>query len=236
VPSTTANSAYDLTVEFFIADSNGQEGKTYLDNDTYPSASATAARTATINAGSAQLGDEIIATATDANGNTSEFSFTQTVSSPLLAVGGEASQESRVEGQELSTDELLPVVDAAIDRLVGAGFAADLFSSVQVSIADLPGATLGLATGSTITIDVNAAGHGWYMSPELRDQSQEPADSDAASGSRLSTLDSRLRMDLLTVVMHELGHMAGLVDLYDVEAEDDLMYAWLDAGQCRTPN
>jgi hypothetical protein len=190
----------------------------------------------TISAGAAQVGDEIIATATDANGNTSEFSFTRTVSSPLLAAGGEKSGESRVKSQELGTAELLPVVDAAIDRMVAAGFAADLFSSVQVSIADLPGATLGLATDSTITIDVNAAGYGWYVSPELRVQGPEPADSDAASGSRLSTLDSHLHMDLLTVVMHELGHTAGLEDLYDVDAEDDLMYAWLAARGRRTPN
>jgi hypothetical protein len=43
-------------------------------------------------------------------------------------------------------------------------------------------------------------------------------------------------MDLLTVVMHELGHTVGLEDLYDAEAEDDLMYAWLEAGERRAPN
>ena len=47
---------------------------------------------------------------------------------------------------------------------------------------------------------------------------------------------NRQTMDLLTVVMHELGHTAGLADLYDVEAEDDLMYALLKAGERRTPN
>jgi hypothetical protein len=150
-----------------------------------------------------------------ANGNTSEFSLTRTVSGPLLAAGGEASQSSRVESQELRTEELAPVVDAAIDRMVGAGFAAESFSNVAVAIADLPGGTLGLATASTITIDVDAAGYGWYVSPELKDPRQEPVDSDAASGSRLSTLDSRLRMDLLTVVMHELGHTAAVDSLFE---------------------
>jgi len=43
-------------------------------------------------------------------------------------------------------------------------------------------------------------------------------------------------MDLLSVVMHELGHTAGLEDIYDIESEDDLMYAWLEAGERRTPN
>jgi hypothetical protein len=35
-------------------------------------------------------------------------------------------------------------------------------------------------------------------------------------------------MDLLTVVMHELGHVAGLSDVDEIG--DDLMYAWLDEG------
>jgi hypothetical protein len=184
------------------------------------------ARSATISAGGAQLGDKIVATATDANGNTSEFSLSRTVSSPLLAAGGEKSGESRVESQELGTAELLPVVDAAIDRMVGAGFAADLFSSVQVSIADLPGATLGLAAGSAITIDINAAGYGWFIDPTALDDSE--------FGLPHSAFRIPQSMDLLTVVMHELGHTAGLEDLYDVESEDDLMYAWLEAGERRT--
>lgn len=50
--------------------------------------------------------------------------------------------------------------------------AAELFSSVQVSVADLPGATLRLATGSTIVIDVNAAGYGWFIDATLMDDSE----------------------------------------------------------------
>jgi hypothetical protein len=227
VPSTTGNSPYDLTVEFFIADSNGQEGKTYLDNDTYPSASATLARSATISAGTAQVGDELIATATDADGNTSEFSLPRTVSSLLLAAGGEASKASRVEGEELGADELMPVVNAAIDRLVGAGFAAELFSSVQVSIADLPGAMLGLATADTITIDVDAAGYGWFIDPTPLDDSELV--------NRKSQIANQKPIELLTVVMHELGHTLGLDDDYLDPDSDDIMNGWLPTGTRRSP-
>ena len=233
IPSTAANSAFPITAEFFLADGSGAEGETYLGTHSYSEGTTP---TATVPNGGAVAGTKIVATATDGNGNTSEFSASVTVVSPLLAAGGEASQKSRVEGQKLEADQLVPVVDAAIDRLVGAGFAAESFSNVQVAIADLPGATLGLATGDTITIDVDAAGYGWYVSPELKAPRPEPADSDAATVSGLSTLGSRLRMDLLTVVMHELGHTAGLADTYDIESEDDLMYAWLAAGERRTPN
>jgi hypothetical protein len=34
--------------------------------------------------------------------------------------------------------------------------------------------------------------------------------------------------------MHELGHVAGLEDLHDADAADDLMYGWLDAGVRKT--
>lgn len=34
--------------------------------------------------------------------------------------------------------------------------------------------------------------------------------------------------------MHELGHLAGLPDLYDAEDEDDLMYGWLAEGTRKT--
>ena len=30
--------------------------------------------------------------------------------------------------------------------------------------------------------------------------------------------------------MHELGHVAGLHDLYDADDQEELMYAWLQPG------
>ena len=65
------------------------------------------------------------------------------------------------------------------------------FSGVTFSIADLPELQLGFTDGLAITIDATAAGWGW-----------------GTSG-----------MDLLTVVMHELGHALGL------DHEDDGLMA-----------
>ena len=48
VPSITGNSADDLTVEFFMADANVQEGKTYLGSDTYTAAEAWSRKTVTM--------------------------------------------------------------------------------------------------------------------------------------------------------------------------------------------
>ncbi|HEY2411328.1 MAG TPA: right-handed parallel beta-helix repeat-containing protein, partial [Pirellulaceae bacterium] len=77
VPSATASSAYPLHIEFFKADSAGQEGQQLLATDSYTTATAGTATVFTTNvpAGTPlQAGDFIVATATDAAGNTSEFS------------------------------------------------------------------------------------------------------------------------------------------------------------------
>jgi Domain of unknown function (DUF4347)/Bacterial Ig-like domain/Beta-propeller repeat len=79
VPSATANSAYPIRVEFFLADSSG-EGKTFLGFDTYDTANANANKTISFTpTAMVNIGDKIVATATDNNGNTSEFSAEFTV-------------------------------------------------------------------------------------------------------------------------------------------------------------
>ncbi|MEK6263158.1 MAG: hypothetical protein AABP62_31660, partial [Planctomycetota bacterium] len=76
VPSTILNSTYPMRIEFFIADAANQEGKTFLGSDDYL---APGAKPATVSAGASIVGTKIVATATDANGNTSEFSLFATV-------------------------------------------------------------------------------------------------------------------------------------------------------------
>ncbi len=43
------------------------------------------------------------------------------------------------------------------------------------------------------------------------------------------------RIDLLTAVLHEMGHALGLPDDYALEARDDVMYGFLTAGERRLP-
>ena len=86
VDSATGNSTYPLRVEFFKADADGEEGKTFLGSDSYPAGSAQNTKTAVlVNAAALGLGDGdlIVATATDAGNNTSEFSQ----SAQVVAVG-----------------------------------------------------------------------------------------------------------------------------------------------------
>ena len=76
-PSLTGSgaSAYDLAIDFYRADGNGS-GAAYLGTDTYTSADYTGGPDKQITftpAASVTRSDRVVATATDANGNTSEF-------------------------------------------------------------------------------------------------------------------------------------------------------------------
>jgi len=82
-PNATGSgaSAYDLTVDFYRADTDQEEGAAYLGTDTYTvsdyntSTTGPDAKTITFPpAASVSRSDHVVATATDANGNTSEFS------------------------------------------------------------------------------------------------------------------------------------------------------------------
>jgi hypothetical protein len=136
--------------------------------------------------------------------------------SPLLAAGG-AIAGSRAGA--LTNVQLQPIVAAAISRLEHEGFDPQVLSRVVFTIEDLPGATLGVAGSQAISIDANAAGHGWFIDATPLD------DHEFIEGTLPMTT-----MDLLSVVMHELGHTAGLVDLYDPDHADELMAGFLQAG------
>jgi VCBS repeat-containing protein len=110
-------------------------------------------------------------------------------------------------GHMLSQGELDGAVSAAIDDWAAAGASADQLAAMHaaaVSIADLGGLDLASTDGDQIVIDLDGAGYGW-----------------SGSGGGV---------DLLTVVMHELGHVAGLDDNYSDAAAGSLMYGFLDAG------
>jgi hypothetical protein len=117
----------------------------------------------------------------------------------------------------------------------GDAHTAEQLRTVEVRIVDLTDAVLGLAAadGAVIWIDVNAAGHGWFLDPTPWDDAEFAAQlapthlraepSSAAAG----------RVDLLSVLSHELGHILGREDLDPVLHVHELMAAALGLGQRR---
>ncbi len=200
VSSSPSHSAYPLAVEFFLADADGQEGQRYLGAEFYPAAGLDSV---VLTVSELTVGQRIVAAATDAQGNTSEFSASVTIGSGLLAGGGERAFPARPDTSTavlLTTDQLRTVYDAALQHWSAAGLSAAqvaALSEVDLVLGDLPAAYLGLATNRRITMDTDAAGYGWYVDP-----TPDRHDDDVYEG----------RMDLLTAVMHEMGHLLGLAD------------------------
>jgi hypothetical protein len=97
---------------------------------------------------------------------------------------------------------------------------------------DLSGASLGQTTGNRITLDTNAAGHGWFVdyTPYLNEEwlpTSSPYEWKAKPGS-----EAEGKMDLLSVLLHEYGHVLGIEHSAD---SHDIMASTLQPGM-RLPN
>jgi hypothetical protein len=150
----------------------------------------------------------------------------------LVAADGESVAPSGL--APLTEPALAPLVGEAIARWNAAGLSATLLSELsraKVAVADLPDAQLGMANGDTVYIDRDAAGHGWFVDPSPTLDEEFLL---SANGNQLQAVDSRAvdRIDLLSVVEHELGHIAGLDDL-DADT-NDLMSGVLEVSLRRS--
>jgi hypothetical protein len=83
-------------------------------------------------------------------------------------------------------------------RWQAAGANTSGLRNVDVRIADLPGATLGEAVGHTVWLDSTAAGWGWFVDATPWDDSEYLTPGNEGEHGR---------MDLLTAVSHEVGHL-----------------------------
>jgi hypothetical protein len=137
----------------------------------------------------------------------------------------------------LSPAELDLIVEAAIQRWAAAGATDEQIAAmrtVSFTVSDLGGLVLGSSGLGTITLDNDAAGWRWFVDETPNDDSEY-----AGAGTKLSAADRNslagTRIDLLTVVTHELGHQIGLSDTYAPGETDELMFGTVGAGERRLP-
>lgn len=129
-------------------------------------------------------------------------------------------------------------VAAALSRWEAAGLRPEqlaVLRSLRFEVADLPGWYLGEAAGIRIRLDADAGGNGWF------------ADASEGSDAHFANVVSVSRhytdpvgapagcVDLLTAIMHEMGHALGLDDTYLPRDRDDLMFGHLSTGERRFP-
>jgi hypothetical protein len=112
----------------------------------------------------------------------------------------------------VSDADLQPLLQQALGLWTQTGLTqlqSQRLAQIQVSVVDLPAGQLGWAEGFQISIDTDAGGRGWFVDPTPDDASEFLID-----GLEWRIAASPLgpaygRVDLLTVMVHEVGHVLG---------------------------
>jgi hypothetical protein len=155
----------------------------------------------------------------------------------LVAASAPQSRgQQRFAETQLTDAELTPIVQQAIEFWTLSYLLDDsgitLLNSVEFQIVDLDGLALGYTSGTTIQIDLDAAGFGWFVDTTPEDNNEFTLQSDGTFLADPSSPASG-KMDLLTVVIHELGHVLGLDDSGLNTKSSDVMTPVLTAGTRR---
>jgi len=149
---------------------------------------------------------------------------------------GAGTPATRPASTVLTQADLSAMVEAAIKRWIDAGATAAQVAAmraVKFGIVDLAGIYVGSSTHGVINIDSDGAGHGWFVDAT----SGEDSEYDGSGTSRTADAGGAAvgKLDLLTVLMHELGHQIGLDDDYMKVNADDVMFGYMHVGERRLP-
>lgn len=165
--------------------------------------------------------------------STSPVVMLPVVTAPLLVEGGEGPGAAAV-----SANVLPALIDVAIDRWTATGISAadvETMRTAEIQLVDLPVGVVGSTQNGAIYIDFTAAGHGWFVDQSPADNSEFGifvAETEFAAEAGSAAVGS---VDLLTVIMHELGHLLGFEDLPPGEANHQIMASLLAEGTRRLP-
>jgi hypothetical protein len=126
---------------------------------------------------------------------TDDPAFAPEGGTPMLAAYAPLGKPSEA---TLTQAELNLVVAEALQRWTEQ-YGTEPLAEVSFEVSDLRGLALGEVLDNTVRIDATAAGHGWSLSGEVG------------------------KMNLLVVVMHEVGHVMGLEHTPGLGSQTELM-------------
>jgi len=121
-----------------------------------------------------------------------------------------------LDGEVLTLSDLDALAGVAITEWTQALGAGDPrlagMVDVRIRVGELAGSALGHFENGDLTIDADAAGHGWFVDLTPADSVEFTVQYDRSTLRATEESEAFGRMDLLTVLMHELGHAIGLQD------------------------
>ena len=133
----------------------------------------------------------------------------------------------------VSSDALSAVLAQAKVFWLQHGALASVLNAVELSIEPLPSAAVAQTIGKTITLSPDAAGWGWFVdaTPAESEEFTQIGSSQDYRAQSGSGADGKI--DLLGVMIHELGHVLGLEHSDDA---GDEMAATVTTGLRRLPD
>lgn len=149
----------------------------------------------------------------------------------LAETGGRAAPVLDEEG-------LNRIIAAAKQRWQAAGLTEPqraAIDRVKFELTEIGGWCLGSSSEGLVQLDRKAAGHGWFIDPTPMDDDEFAKPVSATCAYTAPQGSPAGRIDLLTTVLHEMGHAAGLTDAYEARSRDNLMHGYLTVGERRLP-
>jgi hypothetical protein len=153
----------------------------------------------------------------------------------FLPGGGNGPAEGTApRGLELS--QVTGLVEAATLRWRRAGVDRQTLeaslANLTFVIADLPGRELAMAGGSTIVIDLDGAGHGWFIDATPGNDREFQRSISRSERQATGRSPAAAQVDLLSVLSHEIGHVLGV---NHSEVATNVMQDELSLGTRRNP-
>jgi Ca2+-binding RTX toxin-like protein len=132
------------------------------------------------------------------------------------------------QSNSLTEAQVASVAQAAMREWSGVAGTGALDQVRFELVNDLPGNAVAWSIGDgTILVDMNAAGYGWFVDASPYESGEYFSGNGTLVAGRGS--DAFGRMDLLTALMHEMGHVLGLE--HGAGSAEDVMGATLAAGE-----
>jgi hypothetical protein len=142
------------------------------------------------------------------------------------ALRASAAGAEPVADAALDIDAVEPLLAVATTMWAAIGVETSALGDLAIEIVDLPGTMLADTSGTTIYLDVSAAGWGWFVDSTPWENSEFERGRHGALSSSDGTLAAQ-RIDLLTVLLHEIGHLLGFEHSH---RPGSVMAAILDPG------